>query len=256
MVSKIAFLFLTVGNIFHEKTWVNFFADAKERATIYVHSKYNLKKESFFRKFEMETKVRTRWENTMNAQVELLKEALKDPANQKFIFVSETTIPLQDFDDVYARVMMHDKSIFKYKKNPYSYRNFRNIPGDHLYYNSQWVVLNRKHAELMVQDTTILNDMTHNPFDNEHYPSTFLVAAKKLKHEIEKKDLTMVIWTGGKHPHEFTNLTRDHFWAHLLGAINTKKYLFARKFNKHCDLSPLKELLPWVEMQEIERRKR
>ncbi len=245
MVPKIAFLFLTVGNIFNEKTWVNFFADAQDRATIYVHSKHHLKKTSFFREFEMQKKVPTQWDKTMKAQVALLKEALKDPDNQKFVFLSETTIPLQNFDDMYNRLMKHDRSNFHYQKNPHASRTFGSIPSDHIHFNSQWVILNRKHAELMAEDSFFINEMTRDRFDNEHYPSTFLASKKMLK-EVEKKDLTMVVWTGDKHPHEFSNLSKDPYKDDLLKVINKKRFLFARKF-KRCDLSLLKELLPWVE---------
>ncbi len=249
LVHKIAFLFLTIGNVYHDTTWRNFLTGQEQRYTLYVHSKHPLSDNSFFKKSEMTYKVPTTWANTMNAQIALLKEALRDPHNEKFVFVSESTIPLATFDEVYKAVMETPKSIFNYYRNTHPVRSFGPYNHDKLYKNAQWVILNRKHAQLMADDKKVLPLMTDDPHDQEHYPSTFL-AQQGLLAEVKKQDATLVLWTGehgNAHPHSFINLAQDPYLPKIIKALQSKRFLFARKFEKNCDLSPLKDYLSCID---------
>ncbi len=242
---KIAFLFLIVSGINHEKIWLNFFNHHEDRSSIYIHSKYPMLSDSAFQQFEIPVKVPTTWKNTMNAQIELLREALKDEDNQKFVFLSETAIPLQSFDFVYETLMAHPKSQFEFWPNPNEDRNWGpTIPNEKALKNHQWVVLNRKHAELMAKDTEIINVITKVWFDNEHYPSIFL-ALKGLLHEVEPTNTTFVIWdaVGCTLPVEFLDLSSNDYTPRLIEAIKEKKYLFGRKFGRECNLDYLKPYL-------------
>ena len=140
--------------------------------------------------------------------------------------------------------MAHPLSQFNFYPNPHPYRSFGKLKAHDLYKNSQWIVLNRKHAEMMAQDNSLITQMTLDPHDQEHYPSTFL-AQHNLLHEVVKKDTTLCIWNGvDAHPHSFTHLPSDPHWSKLIKVIEDKRFLFARKFDKLCDLSPLKQYLP------------
>ena len=251
---KIALLFLTIADVYHVDYWKDFLKDHEDRCSIYIHSKEPLPNSSFFKPYEMETKVPTTWENTMKAQFELLKEALKDPDNAKFIFLSESTIPLQTFDVVYNKLMTTDKSIFAFVPNPHQdpygdYNGLRilnPIPGDLQYKNSQWVVLNRKHAQFMTKETEYTEIICNYPFDNEHYPSTIL-ALYELLHEVINEDTTYVNWkklskvpNSNKLPYFFYDLDDTDDLLLVLKA-QLSGYLFARKFTKDCDLTPLKK---------------
>lgn len=241
MTSKIAFLFLAVSNIFHEPTWIKFFAGQEEYYSLYVHSKWGVSHDSFFARSVILERRPTSWENTMKAQRALLKEALKDFTNEKFVFLSESTIPLMPFQEVYSHLMAHPNSEFSYYKNMHKDRTFGKIKD--VYKNPQWIVLNRKHAQLIVDDNELINVFAYIPFDNEHYPATFL-AHKKVLHEVVNRATTFVIWSeGGPHPHLFQDLKNDRFTKNLLQAIE-KKFLFARKFAADCDLSFLHPYIP------------
>lgn len=242
---KIAFLFLIISTINHEKIWLDFFNHHQDDFSIHIHSKEAMPASSSFKQFELSTKVPTTWENTMNAQIELLREALKDENNQKFIFLSESTIPLQPFEFVYETLMADKKSQFAFERNYHPNRVWKSIPTDKSLKNPQWVILNRKHAELMVKDTTLINIMTKSPYDNEHYPSNFL-SLNNLLHEIEPIDRTLVVWPkpGVVHPVNFKKIKGNKYTPLLINAIKEKKYLFARKFDKTCNLDYLKRYLP------------
>lgn len=243
MIPKIAFLFLTIGNVFHEAPWVNYFAGHEEQYSLYAHSKKSISKSSFLYAAHRPTREKTSWANTMKAQVALLKESLKDPHNVKFIFISESTIPLTTFNDMYERVTQDPRSQFSYRKNPFGNRTFGGLKK--LYNNPQWVLLNRDHAQLLVEDSLLLEKMATYPHDQEHYPSTLLARHGELENVIAK-DATLCIWEGGSHPHEFKNLTNDCYTQKLIQLIQEKRFLFARKFHKKCDLSLLHIYLPEV----------
>ncbi len=124
MIPKIAFLFLTIGNVYHEAPWVNYFKGHESQYSLYVHPKEKLPQESFFHSSILPHREETTWANTMKAQVALLREALKDPNNTKFVFSSESTIPLTLFDEMYLRLTNDTRSQFYYRKNPFKNRPF------------------------------------------------------------------------------------------------------------------------------------
>lgn len=252
---KIAFLFLTIGPIYHESYWQEFLTGNAERYSVYVHTKNPLPASSPFKAYEMPNPQPTTWANTMKAQIALLKEALNDPLNEKFVFVSETTIPLQTFDKTYAALMEHPESMFYFTPNPHVHRNVHSfaplarnlqpIPEKRQYKNSQWVVLNRKHAQLMVEDTEYIDIITRYTGDQEHYPSTFLIN-KGLIDEIIPLDTTYVEWhvPSVRLPYEFTNFSNHQELQRMATAIH-HGYLFARKVMPNAVMGPLDPLLAY-----------
>jgi core-2/I-Branching enzyme len=256
MIEKIALLFLTISSIYHEPYWNDFLKGNTDRYSMYIHSKESLAAtDSKFKEYEIseKEKVETTWANTMKAQIVLLKEALKDPQNKKFIFLSESTIPLQDFDKVHKMVMETEKSIFPYEPNPhqdinnplYKKRNLNLVPKEFRYKNPQWVVLNRKHAKLMVEDNIYIEKVTNYEADNELYPATLLASQGLLNNEVENKDTTYVNWhkenpegAVRKSPYIYSDLSVSEDLNNILKVINDN-FLFARKFPEECDLSPL-----------------
>jgi hypothetical protein len=191
----------------------------------------------------------------MKAQIELLKEALKDPLNEKFIFVSETTIPLQTFDTTYAALMKHPESMFYFAPNPHVHRNVNSfvplardlqpIPTKRQYKNSQWIILNRKHAQFMVDDTHYIDIITRYTGDQEHYPSTFLIN-QGLIDEIVPQDMTYVEWhvPSSHFPYEFTDFSKAQEFQLIVQAMRCG-YLFARKIMPNANMNNLDPLLAY-----------
>ena len=116
---KIAFLFLTISSAYHEQLWSDFFSGHDDQYTIYVHAKNDIPESSLLYPYRIADTLPTSWSNTMRAQIALLKEALKDPDNDKFVFVSESTIPLATFETVHQRLTCTPLSIFMYRPNPH-----------------------------------------------------------------------------------------------------------------------------------------
>jgi hypothetical protein len=254
-VIKIAFLFLTISNIVHERVWENFFQGHESAYSLYIHAKETVDVTSVFKKHEMTTKVPTSWGYLMPAQIELLKEALKDPLNKKFIFCSDDSAPIQNFDYVYQQVLQHPLSIADYLWNHHQDRDnpryvprriLKGIPSDKQFKNSQWVILNRKHAEMMVKDTKVIDIVTQYFCADEHYPITFL-AMHNCLHEVVNQATTLYVWRPfperpGPHPLVFNNV-KDFYQKALLVRAMNQGVLFARKFDKNCDMETVQA---WV----------
>lgn len=247
---KIAFLFLIISNIYHESYWKSFFRGHEQHCSMYVHAKNNMPLDSYLAEHAIGHTAPTTWAHTMQAQIELLREALKDVENQKFVFVSESTIPLQSFDTVYNKLNGNNLSRFAFAKNPFTNSQTRNslpIPTEQQYFNFQWIILNRSHAQLMVDDREYIETITKYICDNEHYPAT-LLAAKGLIHEVMPEDTTLVLWPkeGGYHPYCFGDLTDETEFSIIKQGIRNG-WLFMRKFTKDCNLTPLEAYLAYHE---------
>lgn len=176
----------------------------------------------------------------MHAHQELLRVALQDEKNTKFVFLSESTIPLKSFAYVYDYLRKTPQSFFDFCQETHNYRKYGNVKIEDVYKNSQWVVLNRKHAMLFVQDEETIATMTsggHLSFSEEHYPSTYLGLCG-LHHEVDKEECTFVIWPpgGGAHPYIFEEITDDAYSTQLREAARKPGVLFSRKFSSTCDV--------------------
>jgi hypothetical protein len=111
--NKIAFLFLTIGDINQPNIWTNYFNNFKKNSdkySIYVNPKFpELVKTEWVKNNIITDRVQnTEWGLIVRAYHNLLKEAMHDPDNQKFIFISESCIPLKSFDHLYKNMMLDD----------------------------------------------------------------------------------------------------------------------------------------------------
>lgn len=250
---KVAFLFLTISGIFHEEYWRDFFRGHEQQYSLHVHAKEDVPAHSWFKQFQMHYKVENSWARTMKAQIALLNEALQDLDNQIFIFCSHNTLPLQSFDFIYDEVTTLGKSIFAYEQNPHAdknrscyqaHRDLQPISADKQYKNSQWIILTREHAQMMVDDKKFINIISHYPHDQEHYPSTFFALHNRLK-DIHNCEKTLVVWGFCKQPpYVFQDLSQDMERTMLTEAIKYGTF-FVRKIAEDCNLQPIDYLLKY-----------
>jgi len=150
---KIALCFLIYDKINHEKIWYDYLKNIDpNKYTIYIHYKEN-KPLKYFEKYKLKNNIETRWGglSVVLAQNMLLKEALKDPLNQHFIFLSQSCIPIKTFNYVY-NTLDTSKSYFNLMKKrenmPYDYINFTGRKN--IIKAAMPCILNRKHSEIYV----------------------------------------------------------------------------------------------------------
>lgn len=112
-MSKIAFLFLTIGDINHPIFWDNYFKENFNKINIYCHPKNpDDVKTPWLKKGIIKNLTDTKWGFITKAYYNLMAEALQDKDNVKFITISESCIPLLPFDKFYNFVIKDPKKSF------------------------------------------------------------------------------------------------------------------------------------------------
>ncbi|XP_010263048.1 PREDICTED: uncharacterized protein LOC104601427 [Nelumbo nucifera] len=285
---KIAFLFLTNSDLFFAPLWEKFFDGNQHLFNIYIHADPSVKLNPpggvFQGRFIAGKKTQRASPTLISAARRLLATALlDDPTNSFFALVSQHCIPLQSFQFVY-----HSLFASAPVKSPYAdpdapstrygqvrYRSFieilskepglwerytargkdvmmPEIPFEQFRVGSQFFVLTRRHALLVIRDRKLWRKFrlpclkTESCYPEEHYFPTLLSMEdpKGCSHFT----LTRVNWTGstGGHPHTYRPAEVSPELIYKLRVSNsTYSYLFARKFSPDC-LNPLLEIADTV----------
>ncbi|KAJ3694287.1 hypothetical protein LUZ60_009767 [Juncus effusus] len=227
---KIAFLFIARNRLPLDVVWDAFFQEEKERRfSILVHSRpgFVLNKittrSPFFLNRQVNNSIQVDWGEASMLEAEriLLKNALLDPFNDRFVFLSDSCVPLYNFNYTYEYIMSTTHSFVDSfadtKEGRYNPKMNPVIPAQNWRKGSQWVVLIRKHAEVVVRDETVLPqfqnhcrrkslpefwrdqpfpvhpEKEHNCIPDEHYVQT-LIAHLGLEGEINRRSVTHTSW--------------------------------------------------------------
>jgi hypothetical protein len=223
---KISFLFLTQKELTQSNIWFDYFKGINnDLYSIYVHSKPDFNHSNFFN-YQIES-IPTKWGSfsLIDAQQLLLNKSLDDKDNNVFIFISETTIPITNFETFYKFISENNnKSIFYSEKcsiNNHCNRintinNIHNWGVTNWYINPQWVLFNREHATFLKNNfLEIKNIFENSNHPEEHAYSTFMEYKNVINDKnYLNKDLTFVDWFGfnGTYPSSyFTHDINDDF---------------------------------------------
>ncbi|XP_021719735.1 uncharacterized protein LOC110687397 [Chenopodium quinoa] len=230
---KFAFLFLTRRHLPLDFLWGSFFEEADATSySIYIHSEpgfvfdESTTRSPMFYGRQLSNSIQVAWGESSMIEAErlLLNAALEDPANQRFVLLSDSCVPLYNFSYIYHYVMKSPKSFvdsFLDKKEGKEGGRFNPkmapvIKLDKWRKGSQWFTLIRKHAEVVVDDELIfpvfrkyckrrppvddskgkLNlklQKQHNCIPDEHYLQTLLTMTG-LDKELERRTLTYTLW--------------------------------------------------------------
>lgn len=253
---KIALCFLIYDKINHEQIWYDYLKNIDpNKYNIYIHYKTN-KSLKYFEKYKLQNCIETCWGclSIVLAQNLILKEALKDPLNQHFIWLSGSCIPIKTFNYVY-----------NYLDVNYSYYNM--FPNSQIFPRANYAlnyieknkikkanmasIINKKHAELFVNnDDNIKKWFKYVGVPDEHaYIS--LLYHYNLQNELILTDdiaagaIIFAQWSHMKnykifydsilvkqstdHPSEYKYICPEE----LEYLINSES-LFARKFTPEC----------------------
>lgn len=230
---KIALLFLTRNGVNHPNLWKTLLAQNPDKFNIYIYSDYPLK-DPFYESFRIQESVPTSWTYHIKTWQLLVREAFKNPENYKFVYLSESCIPLAKLERIYQTLTANNSSYMCYlntwwpKDNP---REVVELPVEHRWGNHEWVILNRRHAEMIVNDQSVIDIVSRCSIDSESYPST-LFSVHGCLNEFACYPTTYVNWDitegGGAHPYSFKEY--NIFNWYLLVKAKKDGHLFARKF--------------------------
>ncbi|GMJ14567.1 hypothetical protein like AT1G11940 [Hibiscus trionum] len=226
---KIAFLFLSRFNLPLDFLWGSFFENADTaNFSIYIHSApgfvfdESTSRSRFFHNRQLTDSIQVAWGESSMIEAErlLLANALEDPANQRFVLLSDSCVPLYNFSYIYRYLMASPRSFvdsfLDLKDGRYHPKMSTVIPRSKWIKGSQWISLIRSHAEVVVDDEVVLPvfkkfckrrppvdtskgklnmklQKQHNCIPDEHYVPT-LFAMSGLEGEIERRSLTYTLW--------------------------------------------------------------
>ena len=240
---KVAFCFLLYSKHNHPQKWVEFFKEDnyKEKSySIYSHLKQVTPETQPWLLDNTVSPIKTGWceDNLVWAWVKMLKAALKDPKNKYFVLLSGECMPLYGFWDTYKKIMASKKSRINVT------RESEATAETGLLYADQWVLLNRRHARLLVslresdagKKFVMRTKKIMNGFcADELYPINWFVhkigktSSREFRSEFNIGPTTYTKWDGKMpHPIKFNSpkLKKYHERICKSGA------LFARKFNR------------------------
>ncbi|XP_039004717.1 glycosyltransferase BC10-like isoform X2 [Hibiscus syriacus] len=270
--SKIAFLYLTPGTLPFEPLWDIFFRGHESRFSVYVHASREKPvhiSDHFIGRDIRSDSVAWGKISMVDAERRLLAHALLDPDNQQFALLSDSCVPLHNFDYVYNYLMHTNVSFLDcfvdlgpHGTGRYSEHMMPEIEKSAFRKGSQWFSLKRQHAIIVMADTLYYTNFRlyckpnfdgRNCYADEHYLPTFFNMIDPGG--IANRSVTYVDWSEGKwHPRSFRaqditfeflknlastddiiHYTSDPKRRMLVGPClwnNAKRpcYLFARKF--------------------------
>ncbi|XVF20945.1 hypothetical protein REPUB_Repub12eG0047700 [Reevesia pubescens] len=265
-VPKVAFLFLTRGPLPMLPLWERFFKGHDKYFSIYLHTppafRLNVSSDSPFYGRQIPSQ-HVEWGTVLLADAErrLLANALLDFSNERFVLLSESCIPVYNFQTVYKYLIGSTYSFVESYDDPSRYGrgryNRKMLPDIKLYQwrkGSQWFEMQRSVAIYIIADTkyyTLFKKYCRPAcYPDEHYIPTF----QNMFHGSlnANRSVTWVDWSmGGPHPakYEGANITEGFIQAirnnGTLCSYNEEQtsvcYLFARKFAPSA-LEPLLNL--------------
>ncbi|KAF0914704.1 hypothetical protein E2562_031211 [Oryza meyeriana var. granulata] len=271
---KVAFLFLTNSDLVFSPLWEKFFAGHHHLLNLYVHADPNAaltipETPSFRGHVIRGSKATQRASATLiSAARRLLATALlDDPSNHFFALLSQSCIPLHPFPTFYRALVSdnagprrrHRSFIEILDNEPTLHDRYYargddvmlpEVPYDRFRVGSQFFVLVRRHAVMVVRDRRLWNKfklpclMKRNDscYPEEHYFPTLL--DMQDPEGCTKFTLTRVNWTDSVdgHPHTYRpEEVSGELIRELRKSNGTHSYMFARKFAPEC-LKPLMEI--------------
>ncbi|WCJ21931.1 Core-2/I-branching beta-1 6-N-acetylglucosaminyltransferase family protein [Euphorbia peplus] len=251
---KVAFMFLSRGDLPLAPFWDLFFRGHEDLFSIYVHTSpsFNGTTSSnsvFYGRNIPSKEVEWGKVSMIEAERRLLANALLDISNQRFVLLSESCIPLFNFSTIYNYLLGSKKSFVEVYDLPgavgrgrYSPRMRPEIQLHQWRKGSQWFGMDRSLAVEVVADRkyfTVFEKFCKGQcYSDEHYLPTYINI--KFGRRNSNRTLTWVDWSrGGAHPRRYirTDVTMDFLeWLRnkrqcdYNGKKNNICFLFARKF--------------------------
>lgn len=233
---KICFAFLTKGTINNELLWYEYFKNIKSNheIEILIHCNQN-PNFKFLQNLTSQiflNEVHTAWGKLQKVQNFLMEKA-KNLNCDKFIILSDSCIPIRDFNYLLNK-LNNDKSIISncesWDLSRFPDNNFK----IKLMANQQWCIIDKKHFDLFLNDETRLYFEDFVIFPEESYFSTVIENNNKNNEDnIFSYITTCVDWsrTNGSSPYYFDGNFQDI--EYLNKCYENENFLFFRKL-KNC----------------------
>ncbi|KAJ3669956.1 hypothetical protein LUZ60_010280 [Juncus effusus] len=259
---KIAFMFLTNSDLYFTPLWEKFFQNNTDLFNVYIHADPTVKYEkpltgTFFNRLVPAKPTSRGSPSLISAAKRLMAAALiDDAANEYFALLSQSCVPLHSFRFVYQTLMedRHRRSFIEILSGePQLWDRYvargedvmlPEIPFDKFRIGSQFFVLSKRHARLVVRDRRLwrkfklpcLPSSQDSCYPEEHYFPTLL--HMRDPSGCRGFTLTRVNWTDSfdGHPkvYEAGEVNGELIQELRRSNDSSWSYLFARKFAPDC----------------------
>lgn len=246
MKEKIAFCFLTYQDIVAINVWNNFFKNIDpNKYTVWIHPKNNIDISKYiFPVNIVKNKIITKNKTDISivlATIQLLREAYSSEITH-YIFLSQSCIPLYNFDILYKIITQTNKSILSYIQNNKKERYFQFVSNIKSFITHEQFVKQQPNMILVKDDVELLIKKDYTQFfykmmcpDEHYFINVLLYIFKKqiikqqthfCNHDLHK--------TQGL---EFLNINKI-----FIDNVRSKGFLFMRKVsvNSYIDIDYLK----------------
>lgn len=244
---KIAFLFLTRGDLTQPQVWREYFGSAPDHVSIFTHAKHpDELKSGVLENQRVLEPIPTRWGDIslVQASVNLLMAALENSANEWFILLSESCAPIKPLSHLMRELRYEPQARMYWQTleeiqaaTPDKARRIGNLPSvtpAHCRFHSQWWLLNREVAEAVTEDDFCPHFSEVFAPDELYFGTVLRMKGYPLETRMVRKNITRVSWTGRDTPHPEIF---DHVDRRLAAEFALSECNFARKFSISCNLT-------------------
>jgi hypothetical protein len=240
---KIAFCFLTYGNLSQPKLWNNIINKNKNKLNVYIHSKNKFIDDEYkLHEYCIEKNISTIYahKSLIEASLLLFEEAFKNKDNDFFILLSDKCIPLYNFDYIYDKIYSKNTNIMVNWKTIYIER-FDTLTDLHFFdrnnfsQSSQWLLLDRNTLDYFLK-----NNFLYLFSDDFHAADEFYFSNLCNKYNInyDNNFITFVNWSDKSdneedrpYPKTYECLTNE-----MIEQMKETACLFVRKISNKCIL--------------------
>jgi Core-2/I-Branching enzyme len=234
---RLAFLFLTIDNLNQYHLWERFFAEADPQSySIYVHPKHSDRvTQPLLLRNLIARRISTSWGHisVVRALNLMLEDAFRNQENTKFLYCSESCIPLYDFSYIYNLILSDEKGFLHHypaKQRRHRHLKDRTYIPKHRFLKmcAQGWVFNRELVQVILRNdhTDIFENMSV-PEEN-YYINLFQHVDLDLNRLLHWQRLSFSNWwegsAGGGHPKLYEEITEAE-----VNVLRELGFLFMRK---------------------------
>lgn len=242
----VGLLFLTRGNLLCQDRWTQYLDSEEHPPKVFAHVKNpSLAEWPPLKAGLIKELIPTEWARVslVRATLLLLKEALKDSSLSHFVLLSESCLPTKPYAALREFLQTDSRSWIAHEGfhqvlsrdaiKASRFKTLPHVPYENQRWQSQWMLLNRETAELLVK-----NDLTHL-FEEVFAPDEtyFMTVLSMMGYPMSSIINEQMTWTQWEpmagHPNLYES-TSGIPWSKALRAPG----FFARKFNLTGDAPP------------------
>ena len=184
-MKKIAFLFLTLDNPNFPDLWNSYFRGNSKKFSLYIHPKFP-EKVTWKKKHIIPDLYETAWGFITRAYLSLLKTAIEDEDNYKFVTISESCVPIQDLNSFYNAATEDPRSwvkflpVTRYNREERLGKHNRPNKPNNIFKHYARFCLNREHVEKLLDKTKML-EYFHTMHVGDEFFLSVLYPLKNVK---------------------------------------------------------------------------